>query len=120
MQLHMHEWGTEGAAPLVCLHGLTSHGERYAPLAEEHLVPKWFHVLAPDLRGHGRSDWEPPWHLETLVADVPDGLETLNARGMGRTTFMGHSLGGRLVLELAALAPERLGRAVLLDPAIQV
>jgi pimeloyl-ACP methyl ester carboxylesterase len=47
-------------------------------------------------------------------------LETMDARGVERATVMGHSLGGRLVLELAAIAPERVERAVLLDPAIQI
>jgi lipase len=37
-----------------------------------------------------------------------------------RASWVGHSYGGRLVLELAALAPERIERAALLDPAIQL
>ena len=47
-------------------------------------------------------------------------LETLDATGVRRATFVGHSFGGRLVLELAALDPGRIERAVLLDPAIQI
>ena len=116
MRLHVHEWGDPAAPALVCLHGVTGHGERYKQLAEEHWA-KRFHVVAPDLRGHGRSGWEPPWTLETHVADI---VETLDALGIGAADWVGHSWGGRLVLELAAAHPERVRRAVLLDPAIQI
>src|ERR671936_1409742 len=116
MELHLHEWGEPGAPPLVCLHGVSAHGRRFRKLAEEQLASR-FHVLAPDLRGHGVSDWEPPWTIATHAHDV---LETLDALGVHRAAFVGHSFGGRLMLELAALDPQRLERAVLLDPAIQI
>jgi len=114
MRLHVHEWGDPSAPPVVCLHGVTGHGERFARLAEE----RWtgFRVVAPDLRGHGRSGWEPPWTAPTQVADL---VETAEALGIGRADWVGHSWGGRLVLELAAAHPELVRRAVLLDPAIQ-
>jgi lipase len=115
-ELHVHEWGNPEAPPLVCLHGVNAHGRRFRRLAEEHLVTD-FHVLSPDLRGHGRSDWEPPWTIATLAQDL---LDTLAARGISRADWLGHSLGGRLILELAAVAPESVTRAVLLDPAIQL
>jgi lipase len=74
-------------------------------------------VIAVDLRGHAHSDWEPPWDLDTHVLDL---LETADALDVGVTDWMGHSFGGRLVLELAARAPDRVRRLVLLDPAIWV
>lgn len=114
--LHLHAWGERAAPPLVCLHGLTGHGRRFRRLAEERLAER-FRVLAPDLRGHGRSDWEPPWTLRANLADV---LETVAAAGVERAAWLGHSYGGRLVLELAALEPDRIERAVLLDPAIDL
>lgn len=113
MRLHLHEWGDQDAPPLVCLHGVTGHGRRFRKLAEERLASR-FRVLAPDLRGHGRSIWEPPWNLDTHLADV---LETVS---LERASWVGHSFGGRLVMELAAREPERVERAVLLDPAIQL
>jgi lipase len=116
MRLHVHEWGDRDAPPLVALHGVTAHGRRFQRLAEKRLASR-FRVLAPDLRGHGRSDWEPPWTIATHVADI---LETLDAFGISRPDWLGHSFGGRLILELASRAPARLGRVVLLDPAIQV
>ena len=116
MELHLHAWGDRAAAPVVCLHGLNAHGRRFRRLAEERLARR-FHVLAPDLRGHGFSGWEPPWTIATHAHDV---LETLDAVGVRRAQFVGHSFGGRLVLELAALDPDRIERAALLDPAVQI
>jgi lipase len=74
-------------------------------------------VLAPDLRGHGRSDWEPPWSLETHVADV---LTSMDEARVERADFVGHSFGGRVALELLAASRGRVRRLVLLDPAIWV
>ena len=116
MRLHTHEWGSSDAPALLCLHGVTGHGERFRRLAEEHWA-KRFRVIAPDLRGHGRSGWEPPWTFATHVADL---VETLDSLGVEQADVAGHSFGGRLTLELAAAHPERLRRAVLLDPAIQI
>jgi lipase len=115
VSLHTYEWGRAGDPTIVCLHGVQAHGRRYRRLAEERLVPLGFRVVAADLRGHGRSTWDPPWSIPTQRADVIDLAETI-----GPTTWIGHSFGGRLVLELAAARPELVTRAVLLDPAIHV
>jgi lipase len=116
MRLHVHEWGDPDGPAVVCLHGVTAHGERYKQLAEERWA-KRFHVVAPDLRGHGRSGWDPPWTFETHVADL---VETIDALGLEQPDWVGHSFGGRLVLELAARHPERVRRAALLDPAFDI
>src|SRR4051794_25220114 len=115
MRLHVHEWGAADAPPLLCLHGVTSWGGRFRNLAEKRLDA--FHVFAPDLRGHGLSNWEPPWNLGTHGVDLVD---TLDALELERVDVVGHSFGGRLALELAAHRPERVGRVVLLDPAVWV
>jgi lipase len=116
MRLHVHEWGEPAAPPLVCVHGVSAHGRRFRRLAEERLARR-FRVLAPDLRGHGRSGYEPPWTLETHLDDL---LETVGTARVERAAWIGHSFGARLILELAARAPERIVCAVLLDPAIQI
>ena len=116
VELHLHEWGDPTAPPVVCIHGVNAHGRRFRRLAEERLAAR-FRVLAPDLRGHGFSDWEPPWTIATHAHDV---LETLDAAGVRHAPFVGHSFGGRLILELAVLDPDRLERIALLDPAIQI
>jgi lipase len=116
MRLHVYEWGDPDAPTVVALHGVTAHGERYKQLAEERWAQR-FHVVAPDLRGHGRSGWDGPWDFPTHVADL---VETIDDLGIDRPHWVGHSFGGRLILELAARHPERIDRAVLLDPAIDI
>ena len=111
MRLACEEWGEPGSPRVVCLHGVTSHGRHFGKLAEA--LPG-FHVLAPDLLGHGSSPYEPPWsldaHLEALVETV----------GAEPAFLVGHSFGGRLAFELAARAPKLVPRLVLLDPALFV
>jgi lipase len=111
-RLALSQWGDASAPRVVCLHGVTSHGRHFAMLAEDALDD--FHVLAPDLLGHGSSPYEPPWnieaHLDAIVATVGDKPATL----------VGHSFGARLAFELAARAPDRVDRLVLLDPAIKL
>jgi lipase len=114
MQLHVYEWGDTAAPPLICLHGVTAFGARFQQLAEERWASR-FHVLAPDLRGHGYSEWDAPWTFGTHVDDL---VETFGS--IGPAAWLGHSFGGRLVLEVAAAHPELVQRAVLLDPAIHV
>lgn len=116
MRLHIYEWGDSGAPAVVCVHGATAHGERFKQLAEERWATR-FRVVALDLRGHGRSGWEPPWTIEAHVADL---METIDHLGLDQPDWVGHSFGGRLILELAARHPERIRRAVLLDPAIHI
>jgi lipase len=114
VSLHVHEWGDRSSPAVVCLHGVLAHGGRFRRLAQERLADR-YRVLAPDLRGHGRSVWEPPWTLAQHVADVE---ETLAAAGVERAAFVGHSFGGRLTLELTARGV--VERSVLLDPAVWV
>ena len=115
MLLHVHEWGDPRGEPLVCLHGVTGYAGVYQRLAEERWSTR--RVLAFDLRGHGRSGWEPPWTFATHVTDL---AETSAALGLSAADWVGHSFGGRLVLELAAAHPRLVRRASLLDPAIQL
>jgi lipase len=110
----VHEWGDPEAPAVVCLHGVAGHGRRFRQLAEERLAPT-FRVVAPDLRGHGRSEWEPPWSLEAHLDDLS---ETLDRLGVEPVAWIGHSFGGRLVIE--ATARGGVARAVLLDPAIWI
>lgn len=115
MLLNTYEWGPPDGSPVICLHGVTAHGRRYRRLAVSSLARH--RVVAVDLRGHGRSGWEPPWDIETHVADL---VETADALGIESAAWVGHSFGGRLMAEVAAVAPGRVERAALLDPAMFV
>jgi lipase len=72
-------------------------------------------VLAPDLRGHGNSTHLPPWTLEQHAADLLSVLDSLEVTGL---PVVGHSFGAAAAIHLARLAPQRVTKLVLLDPAI--
>jgi esterase len=112
VRLHVREWGDPSAPAVVCVHGVQAFGGRFRRLAEERLADR-YHVVAVDLRGHGRSGRDEPCtleaHLEDLLETCPDPA-----------VWIGHSFGGRLVAELMARAPKQVKKAVLLDPALTV
>lgn len=98
---------------MLALHGVRNHGGRYRRLAADAYPDA--RVIAPDLRGHGRSGWEPPWDISTHVADL---VETLDAHGVAcPVEVIGHSFGGLLACALAGHAPGRVRSLILLDPA---
>jgi lipase len=99
--------------PVLCLHGVESHGLRYVGLAAR---VGGIQVVAPDLRGHGRSPKVGPWTVEQHLEDL---LPILRALGPA-PVVMGHSYGGLLAWELARSAPSDVGTLVLVDPAINV
>jgi lipase len=63
------------------------------------------------------STYETPYDMDRHVADV---LETMDAHGLDTVPVMGHSYGGNITTRLIEAAPERVLRAILLDPAIDL
>jgi pimeloyl-ACP methyl ester carboxylesterase len=116
MVLKTRKWGSPSADSVVCLHGVTQNGSVFASLGEG-LAAKGHSVVAVDLRGHGDSGNAPPWNTATHVQDL---LETLDAEGVERATWIGHSFGGLVAAALAAEAAERTQGLVLLDPGLEV
>ncbi|MFN0155808.1 MAG: alpha/beta fold hydrolase [Gaiella sp.] len=112
MRLNTAEWGS--GPPLVCLHGVTSHGRRYETMAAR--LPGR-RVLGVDLRGHAGSGWDPPW---TVAQHIEDLVETAAALEVERADWVGHSFGGLLVARLTVERPDLVSRAVLLDPALHI
>lgn len=102
-----------GGQPVLCLHGVSAHGLRFVRLAA--LLPE-LALIAPDLRGHGRSPRDPPWTVEQHVADLVPLLEGHREQPI----VLGHSFGGLVAWELARAMPDRLAALVLVDPAIGV
>ncbi len=99
--------------PMLCLHGIESHGLRFIGLASRlHGV----RVVAPDLRGHGRSPMHGPWTVEQHMADLAPTLDSL---GPG-AVLLGHSYGGLLAWELARARPASVAALILVDPAIAI
>jgi len=103
-------WGSEQLPAVVCLHGVCGHArqfERLARMVEER------HVVAYDLRGHGRSPWSGGQSLDQHVDDLDEVIES---SGVEQTVLVGHSLGARIALEYAAGHGDRVTGLVLLDP----
>jgi 2-succinyl-6-hydroxy-2,4-cyclohexadiene-1-carboxylate synthase len=107
--LNVEQSGT--GRPLLLLHGFTGSAATWAPLIGA--LPPHFHVIAPDLIGHGRSDSPPDAERYHMVRCVADLQALLDALGVARADVLGYSMGGRVALHLAAAAPERVGALVL-------
>jgi lipase len=110
--LNVHLFGPDDGRPVVALHGVTGHARRWGVLAEH--LPE-LRMVAVDLRGHGHSPKTPPWGFEQHVADV---LAVMDDHGLERAPLIGHSFGGAIALHVAAAAPERVEKLVLVDPAL--
>lgn len=112
--LHTYVFGPPDGAAVVALHGLTGHGRRWEHFASA-TVPE-LRVIAPDLLGHGRSPWRPPWGLDDHVDAVAAAVEA-HLGATEQFVLVGHSFGGAVAVRLAARMPERVRRLILLDPA---
>ncbi|QDP44645.1 esterase [Mycobacterium phage NothingSpecial] len=106
------ELGT--GVPLVFLHGLSASGPAYAEMLKL-LADKGFRVIALDAVNHGRTGSLPWGHTVADMADV--AVRALDALKVQRAVFAGHSMGGGMVVEIAARHPHRVAAAILLDAA---
>jgi pimeloyl-ACP methyl ester carboxylesterase len=100
-----------GSPPILALHGLASNA-RWWDLVAARLSPRW-RVIAPDLRGHGRSDRPETGYAFAEVVDDLRGL--VEAAGLDRVIVAGHSWGAAVALWLAAALPERTIACVCVD-----
>jgi pimeloyl-ACP methyl ester carboxylesterase len=101
--------------PLVFLHGLGLSGRAYVRLLSR-LAGMGFLVVALDAAGHGGTP-NLPRNAADLAHRVDLTMRTLDALGVEQAVFMGHSMGGRMLIQLANVAPHRVLAAVLLDAA---
>ena len=95
--------------PLLLVHGLMVTGEMFKPVIE-HLATR-YHVIVPDLRGHGRSrGLPPPYTAAQLASDLSRLLDHL---GIDSTAVLGYSQGGAIAQQLVLDHPKRSDRLVL-------
>ena len=108
--LNVERWGS--GPPLALLHGFTGSAMGWGPLAET--LAARFTVLAVDIVGHGASGKpaDPErYAIERAARDVRDAVA---AFGVGRASWLGYSMGGRLALCVAAMFPAAVERLVLI------
>ncbi|MFZ5743459.1 MAG: alpha/beta fold hydrolase [Pseudomonadota bacterium] len=109
LRLHYVDWGNPGAPPLILQHGGRDHCRSWDWVAEE-LAKDW-HVIAPDLRGHGDSAWAPDGNYE-MNALVYDFAQLVHTLGHDQVTIIAHSLGGNVASRFTGLYPEKVRRFV--------
>ncbi|WP_120313952.1 alpha/beta fold hydrolase [Mycobacterium alsense] len=101
--------------PLLFMHGLLLGRRAYLRMLSR-IAGMGFLVVAVDAAGHGDT-WRLPSDACGFTDRADSVLRTLDALGIGQALFVGHSMGGRMTIQLAARAPERVLAAVLFDPA---
>jgi pimeloyl-ACP methyl ester carboxylesterase len=118
LKLFVHRFRDEGAPSsgltLLFIHGLLDAGSTWDLVAGP-LTRAGHEVLAPDLRGFGRSDWLGSggyYYFPDYLADVTGLVDELNPRRLG---VVGHSMGGAIATMFAGAFPERVERLALLE-----
>ena len=116
--LHVERSGA-GATPLLLLHGMTGSSDDWRHVFDLAALRARYDVIAPDLRGHGRSrDIGERFSHRACAADV---LAMLDAQGLQRqpVAAIGLSLGGNTLLHAAAQQPERFSALVLVSTTLE-
>src|ERR1700682_26036 len=112
LRLHFTDWGNASAPPLILVHGGLDHSRSWDHLAQA--LRTNFHVVAPDLRGHGESGWA-TGSSYSLADHVYDLTCLVKSLGFENVTIVGHSMGGMVSLTYAGAFPEKVSRLVVLD-----
>jgi pimeloyl-ACP methyl ester carboxylesterase len=112
LRLHYVDWGNHDAPPLLLVHGGRDHCRNWDWVAQT--LRKDFHVIAPDLRGHGDSAWAIGGNY--LITDyVYDIAQLVRQRTMAPLSIMGHSMGGFISTLYAGLYPKMVSKMVIVD-----
>lgn len=108
--------GGDGPArlPIVCLHGLTRNSADFADVAPL-LAQQGRRVIVPDMRGRGRSDYDPKPMNYVPATYASDVAGLLKALGVAHAVFIGTSMGGIVAVAVAAKRRELVAAAVLND-----
>ncbi len=111
--MHIRHFGNISGRPLLLLHGFLESGEVWFSWVEETFSD--YSMFIPDLPGHGLSE---PWGETKILSDWAEYLMVwIRERQLTDEPIfiMGHSMGGYLALEMAALFPKLSGRMILFN-----
>lgn len=100
--------------PVICLHGLTRNSKDFEDVAPR-IAQMGRRVLALDVRGRGRSARDPNPDNYVPKTYARDVLALIDALGISRAVFLGTSMGGIIVMVLAALRSRAVAGAILND-----
>ena len=112
LRLHYVDWGNEDAPPMLLIHGGRDHCRNWDWVAQG--FRDQYHIIAPDLRGHGDSQWllGGGYNQIDYVYDV---AQLVHQRQHTPVTIIGHSLGGSISLLYSGLYPDRVRRLVSIE-----
>jgi esterase len=110
MRLNAVSAGDAPAPPLVLLHGLFGQAGNFGRL--QRALARTHRVIALDLRNHGASPHASSMTYPEMAGDV---LDTLAALGALPAALLGHSMGGKVAMATALLAPEAVARLLVAD-----
>ncbi len=103
------DWGNQNGKHVLLVHGVQDHCHNWDWVSE--VLSREYHVVVPDLRGHGDSEWVKgsPYNNLDYVYDLAqlveqEALEPLN--------IIGHSLGGTIAVLFAGIFPEKVASVV--------
>jgi pimeloyl-ACP methyl ester carboxylesterase len=113
LELAYHAWGDPDRPMILAIHGFQDHGRSFARVAR--LLERDWHVVAPDLRGHGESGWVGAGGDYYIYDYVFDVLKLLDHLGVDRFKVIAHSMGGNVASYLGALIGARVDAMILLE-----
>jgi pimeloyl-ACP methyl ester carboxylesterase len=111
--LHVAEQGPEDGQAVLMLHGYSDSWVSYSRILP--LLPADWHVIVPDQRGHGDSDRPMDGYAPADLAG--DAIQLLDLLGIAEAALVGHSMGSFIARTIAAQAPQRVERLVLVGSA---
>jgi len=112
LRLNYVDWGNPGAPPLILVHGGRDHCRNWDWVAED--LRRDYHVIAPDLRGHGDSAWSTSGDY-SLNAFVYDLAQLIHQQHLAPCRIVAHSLGGSISLRYAGVSPETVSKLVAIE-----
>lgn len=108
MKLHYQTLGN--GQPLIILHGLFGTLENWG--SQIKTLSESFNVIAVDLRNHGRSPHSDEMNYSVMADDV---IELMDDLGLKTAKLMGHSMGGKVAMQMALNHAERIQQLIIVD-----
>ena len=112
LRLHYVDWGNPDSPPMILIHGGRDHCRNWDWVADH--FRRDYHIIAPDLRGHGDSQWMVGGSYNQIDY-VYDIAQLLHQTHMSPVTIVGHSLGGSIALLYTALYPDKVTKLISIE-----